>query len=78
MALPQPDWRLVVTVLGSGTSQGVPMIGCHCSVCRSADPRDKRSRSSIYLETPEACILVDTTPTCATRRCARSSTGSMR
>jgi phosphoribosyl 1,2-cyclic phosphate phosphodiesterase len=54
--------RLVVTVLGSGTSQGVPMIGCRCEVCRSTDPRDKRTRSSIFLATPEAKILVDTTP----------------
>jgi phosphoribosyl 1,2-cyclic phosphate phosphodiesterase len=54
--------KLVVTVLGSGTSQGVPMIGCPCAVCHSADPRDKRSRSSIYLETPNVKILVDTTP----------------
>ena len=54
--------KLTVTVLGSGTSQGVPMIGCRCPVCLSPDPRDKRSRSSIHLETPEAKILVDTTP----------------
>jgi len=38
------------------------MIGCHCPVCRSADPRDQRTRSSIFLETPRAKILVDTTP----------------
>jgi len=54
--------KLIVTVLGSGTSQGVPMIGCPCPVCHSKDPRDKRTRSSIYLETPAARILVDTTP----------------
>jgi phosphoribosyl 1,2-cyclic phosphate phosphodiesterase len=53
---------LTVTVLGSGTSQGVPMIGCPCAVCRSTDPRDKRTRSSIYLAAPQASILVDTTP----------------
>jgi phosphoribosyl 1,2-cyclic phosphate phosphodiesterase len=53
---------MIVTVLGSGTSQGVPMIGCACPVCRSTDPRDKRSRSSIYVEAPSARILVDTTP----------------
>ncbi|MCE0524171.1 MAG: MBL fold metallo-hydrolase [Methylacidiphilales bacterium] len=57
-----PPPKLTVTVLGSGTSQGVPMIGCRCPVCQSADPRDKRTRSSIYLATPEAKILVDTTP----------------
>lgn len=53
---------LVVTILGSGTSQGVPMIGCPCAVCHSPDPRDKRTRSSIHLATPQARILVDTTP----------------
>jgi phosphoribosyl 1,2-cyclic phosphate phosphodiesterase len=54
--------RMIVTVLGSGTSQGVPMIGCKCPVCRSTDPRNKRTRSSIFVETPSAKILIDTTP----------------
>ena len=54
--------KLTVTVLGSGTSQGVPMIGCKCPVCQSTDPRDKRTRSSIFLSAPEANIMVDTTP----------------
>jgi phosphoribosyl 1,2-cyclic phosphate phosphodiesterase len=54
--------NLSVTILGSGTSQGVPMIGCPCAVCASTDPRDKRTRSSIFLKTPEASLLVDTTP----------------
>ncbi len=54
--------RMIVTVLGSGTSQGVPMIGCKCAVCQSDDPRDKRTRSSIFVETPQAEIMVDTTP----------------
>jgi phosphoribosyl 1,2-cyclic phosphate phosphodiesterase len=50
-----------VTVLGSGTSHGVPMIGCTCAVCRSADPRDRRTRPSIYLEVENGpAILVDT------------------
>jgi len=54
--------KLTVTILGSGTSQGVPMIGCRCPVCQSPDPRDNRTRSSIYLAAPEANILIDTTP----------------
>jgi phosphoribosyl 1,2-cyclic phosphate phosphodiesterase len=61
-AVPSPESKIAVTVLGSGTSQGVPMIGCKCPVCLSTDPRDKRTRSSLYLETPEAKILVDTAP----------------
>lgn len=54
--------KMTVTVLGSGTSQGVPMIGCRCDVCTSTDPRDNRTRSSIHVTTPSAKILVDTTP----------------
>jgi len=50
-----------VTVLGSGTSHGVPMIGCTCAVCRSGDPRDRRTRPSIYIEVAGGpSILVDT------------------
>ena len=53
---------LSLTFLGTGTSVGVPMIGCDCDTCRSNDPRDKRLRSSIYLQTPECSWIVDTGP----------------
>ncbi len=53
---------LTITFLGTGTSLGVPMLGCDCRVCCSPDPRDARSRASIYVETPECAWLVDTGP----------------
>ncbi len=50
-----------MTFLGTGTSHGVPMIGCECATCRSDDPRDTRLRTSIYLDVPgHARLLVDT------------------
>lgn len=51
-----------ITFLGTGTSQGVPMIGCNCSVCGSNDLRDKRLRSSILVEWGDSTIVVDTGP----------------
>jgi phosphoribosyl 1,2-cyclic phosphate phosphodiesterase len=51
-----------LTFLGTGTSYGVPYIGCSCAVCTSPDPRDKRLRSSIMVEAGDTRILVDTTP----------------
>ena len=52
-----------ITFLGTGTSTGVPMIGCECAVCTSQDPRDKRLRPSIFVDVPgHASILVDTAP----------------
>jgi phosphoribosyl 1,2-cyclic phosphate phosphodiesterase len=51
-----------ITVLGSGTSVGVPTIGCHCAVCTSEDSRDKRLRPSIYVKYGEHGVLIDTTP----------------
>ena len=54
--------KAVLTVLGSGTSMGVPTIGCTCAVCHSADPRDRRTRPSILLEYGGKFVLIDTTP----------------
>ncbi len=51
-----------VTVLGSGTSHGVPMIGCGCGVCRSDDPRDQRHRPSLFVRSGGQGFLIDTTP----------------
>jgi phosphoribosyl 1,2-cyclic phosphate phosphodiesterase len=51
-----------LTVLGCGTSVGVPMIGCECHVCRSNHPRNQRYRSSVVIATPKGNILIDTTP----------------
>ena len=51
-----------ITFLGTGTSHGVPMIGCDCATCRSTDPRDARLRPSIFVETSATKILVDTGP----------------
>ncbi|HEY6392887.1 MAG TPA: MBL fold metallo-hydrolase, partial [Bryobacteraceae bacterium] len=53
---------LSITVLGSGTSVGVPTIGCHCAVCSSDDPRDKRLRPSIYIKYGDRGVVIDTTP----------------
>jgi phosphoribosyl 1,2-cyclic phosphate phosphodiesterase len=53
---------LKITFLGTGTSSGVPMIGCSCEVCTSADKKDKRLRSSILVESETTSIVVDTTP----------------
>ncbi|MFC1497736.1 MBL fold metallo-hydrolase [Verrucomicrobiota bacterium] len=51
-----------ILFLGTGTSVGVPMIGCGCAVCKSPDPRNKRRRTSLYLEAEGIHIVVDTTP----------------
>ena len=51
-----------LTFLGTGTSQGVPMIGCGCEVCKSSDPRDKRLRASVLVEHEGLRILVDAGP----------------
>ena len=51
-----------ITVLGSGTSQGIPIITCDCEVCHSSDARDKRLRTSILVETEDCTICVDAGP----------------
>ena len=54
--------KATLTVLGSGTSMGVPTIGCDCAVCHSSDPRDRRTRPSIMVEYGGRLVLIDTTP----------------
>ncbi|HEY1732488.1 MAG TPA: MBL fold metallo-hydrolase [Terriglobales bacterium] len=62
--------KATLTVLGSGTSMGVPTIGCDCAVCTSADPHDRRTRPSIMMQwddpaaagAPKRTVLIDTTP----------------
>ena len=54
--------EMKITFLGTGTSVGVPSIGCHCEVCESTDPRDKRLRSSILIKTNEQSLLIDCGP----------------
>ncbi|HVX67552.1 MAG TPA: MBL fold metallo-hydrolase [Bryobacteraceae bacterium] len=53
---------LAITVLGSGTSVGVPTIGCHCAVCSSTDPRDQRLRPSVLVSYGGRNVVIDTTP----------------
>jgi phosphoribosyl 1,2-cyclic phosphate phosphodiesterase len=53
---------VTITFLGTGTSQGVPVIACGCEVCISADPRDKRLRSSIMVEGKGKVIVIDSGP----------------
>ena len=53
---------MTVTFLGSGTSQGVPVIACNCAVCKSVDKRDKRLRSSILIEAEDKTVVIDTGP----------------
>lgn len=51
-----------ITLLGTGTSQGVPVVGCKCRVCSSADLKDKRLRTSAYIETGAVKMLIDAGP----------------
>ncbi len=51
-----------ITFLGSGTSTGVPVLGCDCAVCQSDDPRNARMRPSVLFDFPDGRLLIDTTP----------------
>ena len=54
--------RMKVTLLGTGTSSGVPVLGCQCEVCRSKDPHDNRLRCAAMVETENTCLLIDAGP----------------
>lgn len=54
--------EITITFLGTGTSTGVPVIGCRCKVCTSDDPKLSRTRSSIHIQTPTTSILIDSGP----------------
>ncbi len=51
-----------LTFLGTGTSTGIPVLGCHCKVCTSLDPHDNRTRTSLMLEFNGRVVVIDTTP----------------
>ncbi|KAA6352654.1 Ribonuclease BN [termite gut metagenome] len=51
-----------IRILGSGTSTGVPEVGCTCEVCTSCNPKDRRSRTSVLVQTDDANILIDCSP----------------
>jgi phosphoribosyl 1,2-cyclic phosphate phosphodiesterase len=53
---------LKVTFLGTGTSQGVPVIGCECDVCTSGDKRNKRLRTSVWIEINGVSVVIDSGP----------------
>ncbi len=54
--------KATLLVLGSGTSMGVPTLGCECAVCRSGDPRDRRTRPSVMIQFGGKVVLIDTAP----------------
>ena len=60
--MPVAPGDITITVLGSGTSSGVPTIGCDCSVCTSEDPRDRRLRPSILVQYDGHNVVIDATP----------------
>jgi phosphoribosyl 1,2-cyclic phosphate phosphodiesterase len=54
--------KMKIEILGSGTSQGVPVIGCGCAVCSNSDPRDDRLRSSAWIHSADLSLVIDTGP----------------
>lgn len=66
---------LRITFLGTGTSNGIPVIGCTCRVCRSEDPRDKRSRTSAVVRAGGKVLLIDTSPELRLQALANDITG---
>lgn len=56
------DYQGELILLGTGTSHGVPIIGCHCSVCTSTNPRNHRTRTGVAVRAPEGTFLIDTPP----------------
>ena len=56
------DSKRVLTLLGTGTSVGVPVIGCRCDVCRSTNPRNHRTRSGVYVPASRGGFVIDTSP----------------
>lgn len=67
---------MILTFFGTGTSTGVPVIGCQCETCLSTDPRDKRMRTSAFIEldNPKASILIDAGPDFRTQMLANGKT----
>ena len=53
---------MIITFLGTGTSQGIPVIACDCEVCQSLDFQDKRLRTSVHVQTEDASVIIDTGP----------------
>lgn len=54
--------RIKITILGSGTSSGIPTLGCSCETCTSDDPKDNRKRSSVLLQSDLTTVIIDTSP----------------
>ena len=59
---PRPSDRPQLTLLGTGTSMGVPMIGCHCAVCTSTNPKNHRMRTGVHVSHGDRGFLIDTPP----------------